>query len=62
MSQTDDVTQPDLEIDDETAPTRRIDDRRSEVKPTDNPVPSSPEPEPSAVKDGQDKLDRVKAY
>jgi hypothetical protein len=40
----------------------RGDDRRGDVKPTDNPVPSSPEPEEDAVRAGEEKLERVKPY
>lgn len=47
---------------DQTWGRRAGDDRRSEVKPTDNPVPSSPEPDADAVREGQEKLDRVKPY
>jgi hypothetical protein len=46
----------------ETAGGRRIDDRRREVKPTDHPVPSSPEAEHEAVREGEEKLGRVKPY
>jgi hypothetical protein len=38
------------------------DDRRSPVNPADNPRPSSPEPDADAVREGQEKLDRVKPY
>lgn len=38
------------------------DHRRSPVKPTDKPVPSSPEPEHEAVRAGKEKLERVKPY
>jgi len=41
---------------------RAADDRRETVKPTDNPVPRSPEPEEDAVRDGEEKLARVKPY
>jgi hypothetical protein len=40
----------------------RADDRRGEVKPTDNPVPSSPEADEEAVRQGEEKLERVKPY
>lgn len=38
------------------------DDRRSQVNPADNPRPSSPEPEADAIREGEEKLDRVKPY
>jgi hypothetical protein len=57
MSQKDDSN-----TQDETGGTHKIDDRRSEVKPTDNPVPSSPEPDGDAVQQGEEKLERVKPY
>jgi hypothetical protein len=38
------------------------DDRRGDVNPADNPRPSSPEPEADAVREGEEKLDRVKPY
>jgi hypothetical protein len=38
------------------------DDRRGSVKPTDNPVPSSPEADEQAVREGAEKLERVKPY
>ena len=41
---------------------RKTDDRRRPVSPNDNPVPSSPEPEHEAVRAGEEKLERVKAY
>ena len=40
----------------------RADDRRGDVKPTDNPVPRSPEPEEESVRQGEEKLQRVKPY
>lgn len=41
---------------------RGNDDRRHEVKPNDNPAPSSPEPETDSVREGHEKLERVKPY
>jgi hypothetical protein len=41
---------------------RGTDDRRNEVKPHENPAPSSPEPEEDAVREGEEKLGRVKPY
>jgi hypothetical protein len=41
---------------------RKADDRRQAVKPTDNPVPSSPPAEERAVREGEEKLERVKPY
>ena len=38
------------------------DDRRGEVKPSDNPRPSSPEADEAAVREGEEKLRRVKPY
>jgi hypothetical protein len=61
MTQRDDPTTQD-QAHDETTTGRKIDDRRGDVKPTDNPVPSSPEPDADAVRDGEEKLDRVKPY
>ncbi len=41
---------------------RGDDDRKNTVNPADNPAPSSPAPEPDAVREGEDKLERVKPY
>ena len=41
---------------------RDRDDRRKPVNPADNPVPQSPEAEHEAVREGEEKLDRVKPY
>lgn len=41
---------------------RGTDDRRSPVNPNDKPAPRSPEPEHEAVRAGEEKLERVKAY
>lgn len=38
------------------------DQRREEVNPADNPVPQSPQPEHEAVREGEEKLRRVKPY
>jgi hypothetical protein len=61
MSQTDDVNTQE-QPQDQTHGAHKTDDRRSEVKPTDNPVPSSPEPDADAVREGEEKLGRVKPY
>jgi len=62
MSKRDEIIQSDPEFEDPGSNRRAKDDRRGEVKPTDNPVPSSPEAEPEAVREGEEKLDRVKPY
>lgn len=41
---------------------RGADDRRTQVNPVDGPVPRSPEPEADAVREGEEKLRRVKPY
>ena len=41
---------------------RATDDRRGQVNPVDKPVPRSPEPEPDAVREAEEKLHRVKPY
>jgi hypothetical protein len=46
----------------QTSRGRGTDDRRAVVKPADHPVPTSPEPEEDAVREGQEKLARVKPY
>lgn len=57
------MTERDIPQEQEQTPKRRAgDDRRGDVKPTDNPVPRSPEPEEEAVRAGEEKLDRVKPY
>ena len=61
MTQRDDTTAQD-QSQDQAGRARKIDDRRGDVKPTDNPVPSSPEPEANAVQAGEEKLERVKPY
>ena len=40
----------------------QADDRRGTVKPTDNPVPSSPQADEEAVRAGEETLERVKPY
>lgn len=62
MSQTDEVSQPGPESENQSLSRRANDDRRGEVKPTDSPVPSSPEPDRDAVREGEEKLERVKPY
>lgn len=41
---------------------RGKDDRRGTVNPGQNPAPSSPEPDPEAVRKGEETLERVKPY
>ena len=41
---------------------RGEDDRRSEVQPSDNPAPRSPEPDEDAVREGEEKLGYIKPY
>jgi hypothetical protein len=62
MTQRDEINQPDVESENPSSGSRVVDDRRGPVKPTDNPVPSSPEPDREAVREGEEKLDRVKPY
>lgn len=59
MTQRDDTTQ---EQEQDQTGGHKIDDRRGETKPTDNPVPSSPEADADAVREGEEKLERVKPY
>jgi hypothetical protein len=40
----------------------KADDRRGTVDPAKSPVPSSPEPEERSVREGKEKLERVKPY
>ena len=61
MSQRDDTIRQD-QARDQAGGARKVDDRRGDVKPTDNPRPSSPEPEADAVREGEEKLERVKPY
>jgi hypothetical protein len=56
MAQRDDTTRQDQQ----QHPSR--DDRRGTVNPAENPRPSSPEAEADAVREGEEKLDRVKPY
>jgi hypothetical protein len=60
MTQRDDTTQQSQhpEGNDPAAP----DDRRSDVNPADNPRPSSPEADTDSVREGEEKLERVKPY
>ena len=60
MTQTDEPTQQDQQAEDQN-PTAR-DDRRGTVNPADNPRPSSPDAESDAVREGEEKLERVKPY
>lgn len=61
MTQRDEATQQDQQS--ETQSDRAAgDDRRSAVNPADNPRPSSPEADADAVREGEEKLDRVKPY
>jgi hypothetical protein len=41
---------------------RGEDDRRQTVDPSESPAPSSPEPDPDAVRKGKETLERVKPY
>jgi hypothetical protein len=41
---------------------RGTDERREAVNPAENPAPSSPEPDPDAVRKGEETLERVKPY
>jgi hypothetical protein len=59
MTQRDETTPQDGEP---RGKARRNDDRRQPVRPTDNPVPSSPQPDENAVREGEEKLSRVKPY
>jgi hypothetical protein len=43
-------------------PIRGTDDRRHDVRPTDNPAPSSPQADDEAVRKGVEMLERVKPY
>jgi hypothetical protein len=62
MSETDKTTQQQHHDEPARASRRGNDDRRSAVKPTDRPVPHSPEPEEDSIREGQEKLERVKPY
>lgn len=62
MTERDTTTQQDTDRHLRPAANRGKDDRRSEVKPNDHPVPSSPEAEEDSVREGREKLDRVKPY
>jgi hypothetical protein len=42
-----------------TTDDRAKDGRRGTVNPAENPVPSSPEPDPEAVRKGRENLDSV---
>lgn len=61
MTQRDDTTRQE-QSQDQTGGAHKIDDRRGQIQPTDNPVPSSPEADADAVRDGKEKLERVKPY
>jgi hypothetical protein len=61
MTKTDDLNRQNKSQDQTDSP-RKTDDRRSEVRPTDNPVPSSPAPDADAVREGEEKLERIKPY
>lgn len=62
MTNRDEFSQQDIESEAQTSGRGTGDDRRGDVKPTDNPVPSSPAPDDDAVWEGEEKLDRVKPY
>lgn len=51
-------------VDEDTHDFRTVgnDDRRGTVRPTDNPAPRSPAADEDAVREGREKLDRVKPY
>jgi hypothetical protein len=59
MTQRDETTQQDRLAE---TPNRATDDRRGEVRPHEYPVPRSPETEEDAVREGEEKLGRVKPY
>jgi hypothetical protein len=59
MTQRDETTQHDPHT---QTPRRATDDRRGQVRPHEYPVPSSPEAEEDAVREGEEKLGRVKPY
>jgi hypothetical protein len=46
----------------ETAGRRGRDDRRGAVNPAESPAPHSPPLEENALREGEEKLDRVKPY
>lgn len=56
------MTERDEATQDDQSTHRTTDDRRGDVKPTDNPVPSSPQADEEAVREGEEKLERVKPY
>lgn len=62
MTQRDDTPQQDQQSEDQSVGQTKRDDRRGTVNPSDNPRPSSPEAEADAVREGEEKLDRVKPY
>jgi hypothetical protein len=41
------------------SPRRGDDDRRSRRNPAENPAPRSPDPEPDALRHGEEKLNRL---
>jgi hypothetical protein len=59
MTERDDTPQQEQQSE---TPSPARDDRRGEVKPTDNPRPSSPDVEADAVREGEEKLERLKPY
>ncbi len=46
----------------ESAGQRGTDDRRGSVRPSDDPAPVSPSPDPDAIEKGEEVLERVKPY
>lgn len=53
----------DTQVKDEKSRTPRgADERRGTVDPSQNPAPSSPEPDREAVERGEEILERVKPY
>lgn len=61
MTKRDETTQQDQQSETQSNPTAG-DDRRSQVNPADNPRPNSPEAEADAVREAEEKLDRIKPY
>jgi hypothetical protein len=61
MSERDETTQRERESFLDTTRTGD-DDRRGQRNPADGPAPRSPEPEEEALRSGEEKLERVKAY
>lgn len=62
MNQTDPQATNPSTSSDEVEHRRGTDDRRGEVKPEENPLPSSPTPDEEALRKGEEILSRVKPY